>query len=427
MLRSLRLRGIIVTVLALLLMGCATVTLGPSATATPDGLLLTTREVPAVTPSPTPTTVPTPTPDPCPPRQDIAVPDRPAGDFPTSHVAALRDYLAAGGDPSTLLELLSAWEALAPEGGTPRQADLTGDGATEIAVVFIDPLAESFPPEGVLAVYACRAGSVETLYTYTPGEYFYLYLLGVEDLTADGLAELTFADVTCGAHTCWHTVHVWSWTGSDFQERVGGNFTMPYPDFFLREGQIKGRSQGMGSVGAGPQRVYTETWAWNGSVITYTSAELGPPTFRYHAFLDGEDALLAEEYATAFDLYLRVLDDESLTPWAAYYDAHEERLWLAALARWRLLTLGLELGNHPDAELQYERLQADFPPGIPGAAVAQLAQHFWEEYLGTGNVAYGCLEAVNAPEAPEVLDFLNSFGYANPPYAAEKLCPFLTP
>ena len=62
-----------------------------------------------------------------------------------------------------------------------------------------------------------------------------------------------------------------------------------------------------------------------------------------------------------------------------------------------------------------------------GNAVAQLAQHFWEEYLGTGNVAYGCLEAVNAPEVPEVLDFLNSFGYANPSYVAEELCPFLTP
>ena len=427
MLHSLRLRGIIIAVLALLFMGCTSVALGPAATATPDGLLLATQPVPSATPRPTPTAMPTSTPDPCPPRQDVAVPDCPTGDFPTSHVAALRDYLAAGGEPSTLLELLNGWEALPPEGGSPRQADLTGDGATEIAVVFINPLSESFPPEGILAVYACRAGSVETLYTYTPGEYFYVYLLGTEDLTEDGVADLTFAEVTCGAHTCWHTVHVWSWTGSDFQERVGGDFSMPYPDFFLKGGKIAGRSQGMGSIGAGPQRVYTETWAWNGSVITHTATEVGPAAFRYHAFSDGDEAFFAEDYDTAFDAYLRVLNDESLAPWASYYDAPEERLWLTALARWRLLTMGLKLGNFPDAELQYDKLQADFTPGTPGAAVAQLAQHFWEEYLGTGNVAYGCLKAVNAPEVPEVLDFLNSFGYANPPYAAEELCPFLTP
>jgi hypothetical protein len=223
------------------------------------------------------------------------------------------------------------------------------------------------------------------------------------------------------------TVHVWSWTGADFVEQVSGDFTVPYPDFSLREDRILATTRGFGSVGAGPQRVITETWQWNGNVITRTGETVAAPEFRYHALIDGDEALFQGDYDAAFDAYLRVLNDETLEPWAAAYDAREERLWLKALAQWRLVTLGMELGNFPDAESRYEALQQDYTPQTPGYPVAQMAQRFWEQYNITGTVADACRAAIGSPEAEAVLQFLNSFGYANPTYSREELCPFRGP
>lgn len=390
-----------------------------------SGLILTPR------PSPTaliasPTALPTATPQPCPPRAEVALPPRPET-FGEPYEVALREYLSAGGDPASLAPLLYAWEALPPEGGMPVQRDLTGDAVPEVALTFINPLAETFPPAGELVIFTCREGRYAVLASYVPGEWHYVNLIGGEDLDGDGVADLVFADVTCGAHTCWHSLHVWAWKGNDFQERVAGEASFPYPTFSLEAGVLLVRSGGIGSVGAGPQRMITETWAWNGRVITRTVQQLGPAEYRYHAFRDGDEAFRARRYAEAFTAYSQVLNDETLDPWAGFYSAQEERLWFTALAHWRLLLLELQLGNTPAATQQYQQLQNDFTPATPGYPVAQLARRFWDVYQQLGLFSGACAEVIAAPEVPAVLDFLNSFGYANPTYAAEELCPLTTP
>ncbi|MGC9356474.1 MAG: hypothetical protein ACP5GX_01330 [Anaerolineae bacterium] len=398
-----------------------------SSTSTPgsqdSGLVLTSEPPSSSTPPPTSTPLPSPTPDLCPASASVPLPPLP-GDFPAGYVEALREYLSAGGDPTQINRILQEWQALIPQGDQFAQGDVTGDGAAEVVVAFINPQSETFPPAGVLAAYTCRNGSMARLYTYVPGQGLYPSVVGIQDLTDDGLPDLVFSVVSCGAHTCMRTVHVWSWTGSDFKEQVSGDFTVPYPDFSLRDERILATTYGFGSVGAGPQRVITETWSWNGNVITQSGETVAPPNYRYHAFVDGDEALFAGNYDTAFDAYLQVLNDDTLEPWAAAYDAREERLWLEALAQWRLMALGMELGNFPDAESRYQVLQQDYSPQTPGYPVAQMAQHFWQQYNTTGTVADGCRAAISAPEVEAVLQFLNSFGYANPTYSKEDLCPF---
>ncbi|MFP4344078.1 MAG: bacterial transcriptional activator domain-containing protein [Anaerolineales bacterium] len=354
------------------------------------------------------------------------MPSLPTG-FPEDYFETLRVYLAEGGAPAGVPDILEAWNAAIPQGASFLHADLTGDGVKETIVAFINPQSETFPPEGALAIFTCRAGDVERFYTFLPGPGFQPSLIGVRDLTGEAPQELVFSEVSCGAHTCMRTVHVWTWTGSDFVEQVSGDFTLPYPDFTLAEGAVLGSSQGFGSVGAGPQRVYTETWSWNGEVLTKTDETVGPANYRYHAFIDGDDALFAEDYDAAFSAYSRVLNDDTLEPWAAAHGAAEERRWLEALAQWRLITVGMHLGNFPDAEARYQDLQTEYAEGTPGHSVALMAQRFWEAYLEAGNVAQACQVAIEAPASEEVLNFLNSFGYANPTYSREELCPFLTP
>lgn len=408
-----------------ILLGCGLVDSGPAPSATP---VHTVGQSPTSLPSAAPTVVPTLQPSPtvnaCPQVQSaVLFPDRPVG-FPDEYVEMLRQYLAVGGDIAGLKAGLTEWAALPPEGSPPVQKDLTGDGSPETVVAFVDPLAPFYPPEGVLVVYTCRDGTVERLYTYALGEYLYPSLVGAEDLTQDGVADLAYTEVSCGAHTCWHIFHVWSWTGVTFEEQMGDELMLPYPTFSLVDGQIVGGGGGIGSVGAGPQRVYTETWAWDGHAITWKAEEPGPVVFRFHALVDGDEAFRAQHYADALTAYSRVLTDEALEAWGGYYGAEEEALWLKALARWRLLTLNVALGNSTEAEVQYRQLQADFMPEMPGYSVVLLAQRFWQQYQASGNSAAACSEVMSAMETSEVLEFLNSFGYANPTYEVEDLCLF---
>jgi tetratricopeptide (TPR) repeat protein len=267
---------------------------------------------------------------------------------------------------------------------------------------------------------------MQTLATYLPGPDAFVFPVDAGDLTQDGVPDLVFADVSCRDDTCWHAPHVWSWSNGDFRDVMAGAPRLPYAEFSLDEGRLLARSPGLSSLEAGPQRVITQTWSWSGEVLALTAEEVGPPRYRYHALREGDEALFVGEYAEAFAAYLRVLNDPALDPWAGAYGAQEETRWLRALAHWRLMTLGYELGNFPDAEEHYAALQ-EWDPEEAGWPVADLARRFHEEYLATGSVMRACRASVDAPEAEFVLRFLNSFGYANPTYNAEGLCPFLGP
>jgi hypothetical protein len=367
--------------------------------------------------------------DPCPARREVAFPARPEN-F-DDYAETLRVYLAEGGDPKRIPALLGSWKARATTGETLVRADLDNNGIVDTIVAFVNPTsqtlaAEAYPSEGVLAIYTCREGTVRPLYAYAPGAWFGLNLVGAEDITQDGLADLVFTEIACGAQTCWHTLHVWSWAGRDFQERVGGTFTFTDAIFALQDGQILAGIGGSASVDAGPQRPVTTTLVWAGDAFTVTATVAGPAIYRYHVFRDGDEALFAGRYAYALDAYLRVCNDKTLKAWAVHISRDEEEHWFTALADWRLLLLELQLENVPNAQAYYERLMDDFPPATAGHAVAAMAQRFWDSHTVHGDLVLACAEAIRAPETQDVLDFLNSFGYTNPTYTWGDLCPFTT-
>lgn len=415
---------ITVLILAAIVLGCRTLlpqrvpaTISPRATAaTPE----------TVQPSPEPPTpAPSHTPAPCPPRSDVAAPQRPV-DF-DDYTETLRAYLAAGGDPASLPAILNAWEADGTLGERFLQADINHDGIQDTVIAFVDPASEIYPPAGTLAIFTCRDGSVRTLYTYNPGEWFALNVIGAADMTQDTLTDLIFADVSCGAHTCWHTLHVWSWQDVDFQEHIGDEFSFPYPSFTLEDGHILAGGGGIGSVGAGPQRPMTTTLAWDGDVITATATTLGPAIYRVHVFRDGDEALFAGDYAHAMDAYIRTLNDTSLEAWGGYTSIEEENRWFAALAHWRLILVEI---HNPDglpyAQEYYTELQNDSAPGEAGYALVPIGEHFWTRFVEDNNIVAACAEAIKQPETQDVLDFLNGFGYANPTYTLDDLCPFFS-
>jgi len=416
-----RLRRGVPVGLLLLTLGCALFDLvDPSSVPVPP-TLTEPASISMATPSPSlpmPTLPPvvSPTTSPCPAIQDLAPPAR-TGDL-DAVADALEAYLAQGGDPAGV--------SLEPQESLLR-GDLTGDGSPEMVFGLIDPESPQIPPESRLVIYACRAGGVQRLYQYAPGEWYGLELIAVADLTADGVADVVFSDFSCGAHTCWHTPYVWSWAGSDFVNHVTEALQFPYPVYRVHDGALVVISGGIGSVGAGPQRPLTTTLSWVGDAITVTDEVSAPPVYRYHALVDGDRAFAGGDLAAAQSLYQRVLQDETLTAWGAYLTPEEEHQWLRALGRWRLLIVNATQGLDGDAEAQYTALTADPQPGMPGTPLVTLAERFWRSYQRDGEAEAACRYAIDTDEVLAVLDFLNGFGYANPFFEADDLCPYLTP
>jgi len=398
----------------------------PPATSSPVSTATSLPPITPATPTPRPTlppASPTPVRETCPTRQTPPLPDRP--DTFAAYPERLLAYLQAGADPLTLLDVLQGWAAVPPLGQALLQGDLTGDGQPEVVLVAADPLAEVYPPRSVMLIFACRAGTVQLLYQATAEEWASLAAFAVEDLTQDGRADLLWAEATCGAHTCFYATHVGSWDGQTLVERLGGPLEVAYPTYEVREGQLYVTSAGIASVGAGPQRLPTLVWSWDGRVITQTESLWPPIQYRYHQFLAGERALAAGDLTQAQVAYETTITDAQLLAWAAYTDAPTETAWLTALARWRLMEVQLLRGEPDMAGFHYQQLQKTTPPDSPAYPVLRLVQAFWQAWQQGGDLPQACAAAQARPESQTVLDFLNGFGYANPFYELEDLCPVL--
>ncbi len=418
-------------VLTLALLACSLPT--PTPRPIPTVFVPTAGLTPEPTESP-PETAPTepapvasPVPPICPaPGSPTLVQPADFADYP----AAIQQYLSAGGGVATLETTLAGWNVLPDDTGQVAASDLTGDGNSEVVVALIDSGAAMVFPAGDLLIFGCQAGAYVLQYQegydpYGPT----VRLFQISDGNMDGRPDVVYTLSTCGAHTCFETLEIVGWGGAGFASLMGGVLDMPYPTYTVTPGRIEAQSSGIGSVGAEPQRDYTEIWEWNGSVFTVTQQIWAPPVYRYHALLDGDDALLSGDYATALATYERVISDGTLQEWGAVsgvVDPAEELAQLAAFARWRLLLTRLLAGDPAGAQLEYNRLQADHPAGAVGHDVAVLAEAFWTAYLMDSHVADGCAQVIAAAGTDtSVQDFFNAnYGYANPWWEPVDLCPF---
>ncbi len=360
----------------------------------------------------------------------------PAPDFvqpasPADYPAAIREYLSAGGDVVALEGTLAAWDALPP--GAPGQVvavDLTGDADPEI-IVALWYVGEAVAPSGDLLIFGQQGGSYELLYQegYDPSGPA-VRLLQVIDANGDGRQDVVYTVSTCGAHTCFDSLQILTWGEAGFFSLMGGRLDMPYPTYAVTPGRIDAESGSVASVGAEPQRGYSEVWEWNGSVFTVTQQIWAPPVYRYHALLDGDYALFAGDYPAAVAAYERVIGDDALQEWGAAsgaVDPDVERAQLAAFARWRLVLTYVRAGDLGSAQVAYEQLQAEYPADAVGHDVAALAEVFWGTYAVEGSVVDGCVAlVVAAKQDTSVHDFFNAnYGYANPRWEAEDICPFV--
>ena len=409
----------------------------PSSTALPLGWLLAGMVTIAGCVSSISTTIqaqPTGTPqEDCRQSRVDAPVDLPEGMDPSQAVSA---YLDSGGDPAMLAVSLydRGWV-------TPRSAfvhtDLDGDGDEDLAVGLTEsPGAEGIAPSipegiadrGSVFLWRCEQGSYLLMEVAPPRPDFGLpALMEARDLTGDGLPELVVFHPLCGAHTCYAQYAVYQWDGTAMADRFLGDSTdLPSPEWLVHdEGQqrasvIEITAQGIGSIGAGPYRIWSRSWSWDPTRPGFipTAERIEPPRFRIHALHDADDAFEVGDLLVSQSLYERVINDDTLLDWPA---PGERRKELGAYAAYRRVLAFLAAGDAAGARAErYERLR-----GVvgPAAAYAELA-----ELLLAADPAGGLAQACSDVQryvlenGEAVLGPLDH-GYANRTYSAADLCP----
>jgi hypothetical protein len=230
----------------------------------------------------------------------------------------------------------------------------------------------------------------------------------------------------CGAHTCFTSIEVLTWTGASFENRLqGSSEDLPSPLIEITKNptEIVVTGEGVGSVGAGPNRSVERHWLWDEDLQSFIPLEdiRLPSSFRIHVLHDADQALLLGDVEAAIKGYTQVREDDLLLEWV---DPERERTNLAAYAGFKLILAHILENDLIAAESALEDLQFQYPDGEAGAAFRAMAESFWDEYLLTKEVDASCMTAQAFAEesSANILDVLY-FGYANPAYSAEDLCP----
>jgi hypothetical protein len=281
-------------------------------------------------------------------------------------------------------------------------------------------------------IYVCKSGQYELAYEQTSEESRGAPSIRfLQDLNADGTAELITSEAACGASTCFESIQVLNWDGDSFVNRLqNGSDDLPFPTIELTDQDsdqvyhIEVTGSGTGSVSAGPQRNLTRVWAYLPGTQQWelTGDTPGPSDYRIHVLHDADSLSNEGSYEDALLLYGRVADDITLVDWT---DPEMEREILGAYARYRMVVLYDRLGQTSFAETALDDMESLYPSGYPQRPYYEMAQEFREAYVASGFSA-GCQAAREyaAAHPEQVLDPLGSqnFGYGNKDYIPEDVC-----
>ena len=293
----------------------------------------------------------------------------PAGPTPTlppvpadcpKNLAGYADAAAAylnkpGSTPGTLQAWLVACRVVGQAGEGVAVASITGANAADVIVVLHDPAPNVATPLGQLLVY--HKGSKGYALARKFDGQGRIELVQAADINADGKFDVVYSDTSCGAHTCFGTLFVDSWNGKAYEDWITDSPTIAYPEYRIKnvapEGQgneIQVHGGVIGSVGAGPQRAWTETYiSPKGAPYVLFSQVYDPSTCLYHKVLDANQAFdkwALDGFDPAIEAYKAVIADQGATACGTIKD---EVATLRDFARFRLIVAYVAAGRAAEA------------------------------------------------------------------------------
>ncbi len=406
----------------------ATDTDTPSPTAT-----ATASDTPAPTATETPTQTPTATQTATPTAQPTATPTRDPNSLLPSCPAdlaiaatSLLDVINRDDPAGTLLAEFLSTCGLTSSG--PTLADLTGDGLNDLVLTYsLAPDDSAIPTQGDLLIANGVSGGGFSK-EYVAGAAGSVALLKSEDINADGKADVVWLDTTCGASTCFDTLYIRSWDGTAWQDWTDGTITMASAEISIAEADEAGsgaeltlRGGTYGSVGAGPQRERREIWASiDGAPYSLLGESFGPSACLYHTILDGNRAFAEDlDFAEAQTIFSQAIFENKYNACWTHPNELDE---LRSFAFFRLAQIAVYSGETASAQALIDQL-ADSYPAQPYAQVGRI---WLDGYLASGDPVQACVLVTNFVTAnPGAVEVLADYGYANPIFTADDVCPIL--
>jgi LysM repeat protein len=354
-----------------------------------------------------------------------AASNAPAADCP----AALDDYPDAIihylDTPGNALPELRAWlaacHAIADAGGAV-QAALQTPRSADIIVALQDPA--HLPPDGSGQLLVFNAGPKGYALAHRARSTGSVAIIKAADINADGKPDIAWTDTTCGAHTCFSTLFVDSWTGRGYEDWIAGEPTIASAEYRFEDVTVEGSGQEIlvyggviQSAGAGPQRAWTETYlSAQGAPYDLDKQQYDASPCLYHMILDANTAFAAwktEGFEPAVEAYQAAVDDEAAE---ACGNIKDELATLRDFARFRLLVSQVAAGQTAQAPEVIGQIKT--------RALATAAKTFYDAYRSSGSVIQACRDVTAyAQNTPAAWQFLSDWGYANPSFTPEDLCP----
>lgn len=316
--------------------------------------------------------------------------------------------------------------------------DFTGNGRFEWALLLYVPDTLGQEYRYPANVWVVSGGEIVYQHVENPldlGFSLQLQLLPPVDLTGDALPELIINEESCGAHTCFTGLQVFTLsngsplnivqsTDPNFPQQISVSYaTISFADETgdgIHDILVNGGS--VGSAGAGITRTYTEIWSWNSAAaeLQLVDTVLDPTKYRNHLIYEANELYQSGDFETAQSLYEQAIQDDSLETPGFILSAEETFDAIVQFATFRLMLIDLQTAREASAADRLVALQQRYPEApITEAAATMLFE--WETADQLPALCGQITEKLETYANPT--GGLENLGYANPLITAVDVCP----
>jgi len=255
-------------------------------------------------------------------------------------------------------------------------------------------------------------------------------LLSTVDINDDAQSDVAWTETTCGATDCFQTLFVYSWDGTMWRNWSAQKATMANAEIRLEDLADEGAGWEFlldgglyESENAGPQRARQEVWgSIDGAPYTLLTTTVAESNCLYHTVLDANAAFLNgadDQFTEAERLYTQAISDNTLEACGTHSAEIDE---LRSFGIFRLALISAYQGLPIIAADLLDNLSLAFPDSLYDRVGQRWRTTYEEDY----DIDAACRTVEQyAAEEPQIVEVLADYGFANPTFTAQDLCPRL--
>jgi hypothetical protein len=260
-------------------------------------------------------------------------------------------------------------------------------------------------------------------------------LINATNLIKAKYPQIIFTELRCTSISCATVVHIVSWYDNKWVDLTP---VVPQMENVDKISFADKDSNGMLALvlsggltkapDAGPQRRRTEVYSYNPTSAAFQLSDTSyeASAYLYFKVLNGNDALLHQNYDYALGYYTDAVNNNGLKLWSQEQGASQDQVLaehevLVAFARFRLGITYLLKGDRQKASDTFA-LGLSQDGDYKGWIEAFIGPY--QAHPETATIVAACAAAtLYSQQHPELIAPLNKFGYNNPLFKPEDICP----